>query len=579
MEEKEVLELLKELNQNHIIQKYNTSFQKDKHDFIVQINKLDKVCRGGLKCYIKRAKDLLQESKNKINHFSDTTIEIPDDIPHIEIGTPEFFELDELGFNQLKDTVFVLVAGGLGERLGYSGIKIGLQNDLITLRTYIEVYIDFIKAYEDRIRKKEIISGEWFIPFCIMTSGDTHNQTITLLNTHNNYGLRPDQIYIVKQGKIPAILDNECHLALQNEKLLIETKPHGHGDIHHLLYESGKVKEWITKGKRYMVQFMDTNVLAFNCIPASIGASLKYNYDVNSVVVPRRPKDAIGAICRINRKDGTSVVQNVEYNLVDPLLKDKYNGKGDIANEKGFCDFPGNLNVLIFKLKSYGIILEETQGLVPEFVNPKYSDESRTKFKSPTRLECLMQDIPKVIKNGQKVGYTYFERWFCFSACKNNLNESVEKIKKNETGESAFTVEKDIFKTNERILSEICGKLEIIKTEPENELNINGINIKFGPKIIIYPSYAPTITELKLKMRKMKQKIKMTNNSILILKNDIIIEEGIDLDGYLLVDKNEKELIVCKNKKRFVYTLLGTGEGKDYEKLRGYTIQIKQPNV
>ena len=63
-----------------------------------------------------------------------------------------------------------------------------------------------------------------------------------------------------------------------------------------------------------MVQFMDTNVLAFNCMPASIGASVKYNYDINSIVVPRRPKDAIGAICRINRKDGSSVVQNVEYN-------------------------------------------------------------------------------------------------------------------------------------------------------------------------------------------------------------------------------------------------------------------------
>ena len=64
----------------------------------------------------------------------------------------------------------------------------------------------------------------------------------------------------------------------------------------------------------------------------------------------------------------------------------------------------------------------------------------------------------------------------------------------------------------------------------------------------------------------------MTNNSILILKNDINIEEGIDLDGYLLVDKDEKNLIICKNKKRIIYTLLKRSEGKDYEKLRGYTI-------
>ena len=563
-----------ELNQDHIIAKYNSATPEEKKNFIIQFNELDKVCRGGIKDYLQRAKILLEASKNKVNNFSDTTIEIPDDIPHIEIGTDEFFELDQLGFNQLKDTVFVLVAGGLGERLGYTGIKIGLQNDLITLRTYIEVYTDFIKAYEDRVRKKEKekIDKDWYIPFCIMTSGDTHDETISLLKTHNDYGMRPGQISIVKQNKIPAILDNDCHLALEHDKFLIETKPHGHGDIHYLLYTSGKAKQWIKEGKKYMVQFMDTNVLAFNCVPASIGASVKYSYDVNSIVVPRRPKDAIGAICRINRADGTSVVQNVEYNLVDPLLKEKFNGKGDIANESGFCDFPGNLNVLVFKLEPYLKILEETQGLVPEFVNPKYADETRTKFKSPTRLECLMQDVPKLIKNGETVGYTYFDRWFCFSACKNNLKDAIEKLKKNETGESAFTVERDIFKTNERILSEICGKLEVVNTEPENELNIGGCTVKFGPKIIIYPSYAPTISELKEKLQKMKKGIRMTNNSTLILKNDINIEEGIDLDGYLVADKDEKDLLVCKNKKRVVYTLLKVGEGEDHEKLRGYAI-------
>ena len=574
MEEKTVLDLLHELNQDHIIAKYNSATPEEKKNFIIQFNELDKVCRGGIKDYLQRAKILLEASKNKVNNFSDTTIEIPDDIPHIQIGTDEFFELDQLGFNQLKDTVFVLVAGGLGERLGYTGIKIGLQNDLITLRTYIEVYTDFIKAYEDRVRKKEKekIDKDWYIPFCIMTSGDTHDETISLLKTHNDYGMRPGQISIVKQNKIPAILDNDCHLALEHDKFLIETKPHGHGDIHYLLYTSGKAKQWIKEGKKYMVQFMDTNVLAFNCVPASIGASVKYSYDVNSIVVPRRPKDAIGAICRINRADGTSVVQNVEYNLVDPLLKEKFNGKGDIANESGFCDFPGNLNVLVFKLEPYLKILEETQGLVPEFVNPKYADETRTKFKSPTRLECLMQDVPKLIKNGETVGYTYFDRWFCFSACKNNLKDAIEKLKKNETGESAFTVERDIFKTNERILSEICGKLEVVNTEPENELNIGGCTVKFGPKIIIYPSYAPTISELKEKLQKMKKGIRMTNNSTLILKNDINIEEGIDLDGYLVADKDEKDLLVCKNKKRVVYTLLKVGEGEDHEKLRGYAI-------
>ena len=572
MDSETVIELLKELGQEEIISRFQRASSKEKNDFISQVNRLDKACRGGIKDYLKRAKILLEKSKQNVNYFHDYKVEIPDDIPHIDIGSEEFYELDQLGFDQIKDTVFVLVAGGLGERLGYSGIKIGLQNELITLRTYIEVYTDFIKAFEDRIRKRQEMPSDWFIPFCIMTSGDTHDKTVSLLKSKSYFGMRQDQISIIKQNKLPAIIDNECHLALKPDKFLLETKPHGHGDIHYLLYQSGKAKQWINDGKRYMVQFMDTNVLAFNCMPASIGASVKYNYDINSIVVPRRPKDAIGAICRINRKDGSSVVQNVEYNLVDPLLKDKYNGKGDIANETGFCDFPGNLNVLVFKSRPYLNILEESKGLVPEFVNPKYADETRTKFKSPTRLECLMQDVPKLIKHGEKVGYTYFDRWFCFSACKNNLHDALEKLRKNETGESAFTVERDIFKTNERLMNEICGKLEIIKTEPENELIIGGYKVNFGPKIVIYPSFAPTISELKYKLGQMRKGIKLTNNSTLILKNDINIEEGIDLDGYLVVDKDHKDLVVCKNQKRIIYSLLKQGQGKVYEKLRGYSI-------
>ena len=60
MEEKKVLELLKELNQEHIITKYNSSTKKEQQDFIIQFNKLDKVCRGGLKDYLTRAKILFR---------------------------------------------------------------------------------------------------------------------------------------------------------------------------------------------------------------------------------------------------------------------------------------------------------------------------------------------------------------------------------------------------------------------------------------------------------------------------------------------------------------------------------------
>ena len=572
MDAKAVLDLLKELKQDEIIEKYNKVSEKEQKEFITQFNQLEKTCPGGIKDYLTRAKVLLEDSKNNVNPFQDYTPEVPLGF-NIKVGDEQFYELDKLGFDQIQNTVFVLVAGGLGERLGYPDIKIGLQSELITLRTYIEVYTDFIKAFEARIKKsKKDLKEDFQIPLCIMTSGDTHDKTVKLLEKCKDFGLKKGQISIVKQEKCPAIIDNDCHLALKKDQFLLETKPHGHGDIHYLLYQSGKVKKWIDDGKKYLVLFQDTNILSFNCIPSAIGSSVKLGLDINSICVPRKPKDAIGAICKLVKKDGTSITNNVEYNQLDSLLKEKYNKEGDVANKDGVSDFPGNINVIVFKLDTYLKALDQTKGLIPEFVNPKYTDETRSKFKSPTRLECLMQDLPKLLNNGEKVGFTSYERWFCFSACKNNLNDACGKLKKNQTPESAFSVEQDVFIYNRKIMEQIIKKLEVVNTEPENEVVIDGCKIKFGPKIIVYPSFAATVSELRDKLNHMKKNIKMTNNSTLILKNDVNIEEGIDLDGYYVVEKDEK-MVECKNKKNVVYVALKEGEGKVYEKIRGYTIK------
>ena len=183
MDLKNIIDLLEEVGQGQIVTKLKEVDKDEQKAFINQINELDKICRGGIKDYIKRARILLENSEKKQNSFHEYKIEVPNDIPYIKVGNQEFYELEKLGFNELRTSVFVLVAGGLGERLGYKGIKIGLQTELLTLRTYIELYIESILAYENRVRKIEKVSLDWFIPFCIMTSEDTHEGTIALLKT------------------------------------------------------------------------------------------------------------------------------------------------------------------------------------------------------------------------------------------------------------------------------------------------------------------------------------------------------------------------------------------------------------
>jgi UDP-sugar pyrophosphorylase len=72
-----------------------------------------------------------------------------------------------------------------------------------------------------------------------MVSDDTHDRTISLLKKYNYFNLRKDSVHILKQENVPALLDNNSRIAVDVENFKIITKPHGHGDIHNLLYDSG----------------------------------------------------------------------------------------------------------------------------------------------------------------------------------------------------------------------------------------------------------------------------------------------------------------------------------------------------
>ena len=56
-----------------------------------------------------------------------------------ELGTDAYRTTERLGMKELGSVGFVLVAGGLGERLGYKGAKVRLCSDLYNLKKYLSV--------------------------------------------------------------------------------------------------------------------------------------------------------------------------------------------------------------------------------------------------------------------------------------------------------------------------------------------------------------------------------------------------------------------------------------------------------
>ena len=71
------------------------------------------------------------------------------------------------------------------------------------------------------------------------------------------------------------------------------------GDVHLLLHQSGKAAQWVAQGKKWVVFFQDTNGLAFRAIPAALGVSAKNQFEVNTLTVPRRAREAVGGMCAL----------------------------------------------------------------------------------------------------------------------------------------------------------------------------------------------------------------------------------------------------------------------------------------
>jgi UDP-sugar pyrophosphorylase len=452
-----------------------------KRAFLAALQKIDGNYPGGLVGYISNARRLLAESKSGANPFEGLTPEQPEKVDLTEF-TAEFKNYEAIGAKQFDKVGVVLVAGGLGERLGYNGIKIDIAVEVLEETTYLKHYADNLLAMQARSETKRPV------PFVIMVSQDTASKTIQSLETNNYFGLSKDQVHILQQELVPAIADNDGRLALEAKYKLI-LKPHGHGDIHMLLHTSGLAAKLQGEGIEYLMFIQDTNGPSFNTLPAAIGVSVEHGYDFNSLAINRVPGEAVGGLAKLVG-NGKEFTLNVEYNQLDPLLRATISPEGDVADEHGFSMFPGNCNTLVIRTESYVRILEASRGIIAEFVNPKYTDETKSAFKKPTRLETMMQDLPKLFGESEKVGVTIFSRMWSFSPNKNNVVDAAAKIASGGPADASATAESDFYAAG-RARLEIAG----MKVEEAGQKMILGVPFTLGPKVILRPSFAMTLDE------------------------------------------------------------------------------------
>ncbi len=513
--DRELVTTLVDAGQQHLFADWDLPGTADeaKATFLSSLSKIDGNYPGGLAGYISNAQKLLAEAKEGGNPFEGLIPHQPNTVDLTQFNET-YDHYEALGQKQFEKTGIVLVAGGLGERLGYKGIKLDIPVEVLESTPYLKHYASCLKAMEARMENPRPV------PFIIMVSQDTGPKTLQTLEKNNYFGLQKEQVYILKQELVPAISDNAGSLALKDKYELI-LKPHGHGDIHMLLHTSGLAAQLEKQGIEHLVFIQDTNGQVFNAIPAALGVSVEKGFDFNSIAVNRIPGEAVGGLTKLIGK-GQELTLNVEYNQLDPLLRATVSPEGDVPNDQGFSIFPGNINVLIIRMERYVQILEKSHGIIAEFVNPKYTDETKAAFKKPTRLETMMQDLPKLFSPEEKVGVSIFDRCWSFSANKNNIADAAAKHVAGGPPESAATAESDFY---------LAGRMRLIasgaKVKEAAEELILGVPFVNGPKVLLRPSFAMTLAEVREKICDCS----ISNEATLILDGKDIALEEVELSG------------------------------------------------
>ncbi len=445
---------------------------------------------------------------------------------YVEIGD-EYVQLEEQARPHIGEVGVVLVAGGLGERLGSREIKISLTCEIMTGTTFIDLYLSYLKAFSR-------ISGSKMNLF-IMTSDDTHDQTVSLL-AQKDYAEHVN-IEIGKQDKVPAFKDLDCHLDV-NGDLELQTKPHGHGDVHFLVRNSKVLGKWKKQGVKYVYFIQDTNPFSLPCLPALLSISLEHNYDLNFLAINRRPEEAIGALVA----DQTNRTFNIEYNVLNNYYKSRQ--IKEPINENGFCLAPGNINCFLFDINEYSRILDHINDL-SEFINPKFDKSRDNALMSSFRIECLMQDIAHSISDVTKIGVSEFNRDIAFTTCKNNLDTGKANLLRGLSSETIIECENDIYRRNYSIMKYCRTKFTPHKESVsfqelvENKREIRDLHLPYCPRIFLHPSFGVFIDDIRQRLQNITFDI--SYDFTLVLKGNVILDNCTFGSASLWIENKSKD--------------------------------------
>ena len=200
----------------------------------------------------------------------------------------------------------LLVAGGMGTRLGWDQPKGTFPIGPVTSRTLFELFFQ-------SIAQLGALHGV-LPPLAIQTSPDNHEATEVFLAEHHHFGIPPERVRTFRQGTLPAWTGDGL-LALDASGQLV-LLPDGHGGVYQA-FTRNRVGEWMREvGVDHVFYFQVDNALVPMADPTFMGHHVLSGSQMSTMVIEKKlPHERVGVLACVGES-----LRILEYSEIDEAL-------------------------------------------------------------------------------------------------------------------------------------------------------------------------------------------------------------------------------------------------------------------
>ncbi len=306
---KDLRDALLKLKQEHLIRHYESLSEEEQVQF---------------------SNNLKQADFNKLAFAFDEKMTNEE---QVDIKAQEFSVKSSLDESKLYDkgleliknnkAAMLIMAGGMGSRLGFDGAKGGFI--LANNKSVFEIHIDRLKVLYDECKVYPLL--------LIMCSDLNFNYTLDFFKNNNYFDYPKNKIRFFKQGNLPACDEN--YKVLLADKCKIKEVPDGNGGIFDALNKSGLLKELREEGIKWLHIAGVDNVLLRLLDPVFLAFAEDSKLNIASKSVQRIDEsEKVGVFALKNSKPSVLEYSEISEDLLTKKNEDDsyYLSEANIAS-------------------------------------------------------------------------------------------------------------------------------------------------------------------------------------------------------------------------------------------------------